>query len=109
MVMQEYVVTTPRGNAYRIAVEVPDDPGHVSCGERSIVIDANLVKSILDEVIAKNTEYGGRVPYFTGHLKCLKTLGIISSVMTEEISREETPPEPKPNEPQPLWAAWQKV
>lgn len=109
MVMQEYVVTTPRGNAYRIAVEVPDDPGQVSCGGRSIVIDANLVKSILDEVIAQNTEYGGRVPYFTGHLKCLKTLGIISSVTTEEISPAAPAAKTDEGEPTPLWAAWGRI
>lgn len=112
MVQQVYTIIPPRGNGYRIAVEVPDDPGRVSCGGRNIVIDANLVKSILDEIIARNTEYGAIVPYFTGHLKCLKTLGIVSHVTTEEIPREENPPEapePKPNEPQPLWAAWGRI
>ena len=116
MVQQEYVVRTPKGATYQFNVKIPDEPVVGSRGDKSVILNADWVKVVLEGVIARNADYGQIVPYFSGHLKCLRTLGIISDISHEEIPRP--PPDegevpksnaPKPDEPQPLWAAWQRI
>lgn len=105
MIQQEYTVRPPRGNAYRILVEVRDEPIVASRGSRSLHLDAAWVKTVAEDFLTRNKDYPGLVSYFSGFLKGLHTLGVIDVVETNPIPSEEK----EADEPTPLWAAWQKV
>ncbi len=112
MVRQEYVVTPPRGNAYRIVVEVRDEPIVASRGARTISLDAAWVKREADAFLTRNKDYSGLVPYFSGYLKGLHTIGILDIIEAIAIPSEVPPPELEKNEkdaPQQLWVAWQQM
>jgi len=111
MVWQEYKVMPPGGKAYRLVVEIPEDPITASRGERSLALDPDRVKTVLDQFLEDNKSYSGVVTYFAGYLRCLKYLGVISTVEYEEIPPDAPPtaPAPKADEPTPLWAAWGRI
>lgn len=107
MVQQVYMVMPPRGNGYRITVEIHDEPIIASRGARTISLDAVWVRREADAFLARNKDYSGLVSYFSGFLKGLNAIGVLDVVDVVEIPREEIPAAaPAPDGSQPLWAAW---
>ena len=107
MVQQVYTVMVPGGVAYRITVEIRDEPIVASRGGKSLALDPDWVKAVLDQFLEDNKRYNGVVTYFAGYLRCLKYLGVISDVEYEEIPPAASAP--KTDEPTPLWAAWGRI
>ena len=114
MIQQEYTVRPPRGNAYRILVEIRDEPIVASRGARTMPLDAAWVKLEADAFLERNKDYPGLASYFSGFLKGLHTIGILNVLdMITIPSEAEATPEPvkvkEEEAPQPLWAAWGRI
>lgn len=113
---QEYTVIPPRGNGYRIVVEIRDEPIIASRGARNMPIDAAWVRREADAFLVRNKDYSGLASYFAGFLKGLHTIGILDVVEMIAIPSEVSPLPPEESDeekeeeaPQPLWAAWGRI
>ena len=110
MIQQDFTVQPPRGNGYRIVVQIKDEPIVASRGERSLPLDADWVQREAAAFLSRNRDYPGLVSYFSGFLKGLNAIGVLDVVDVVEIPREEIPAAaPAPDGSQPLWAAWGRI